>query len=48
MTKDVEIEVSYVGDQPLLSVLESNLDLERVSFRRNQYAVKPTFPLLYL
>ena len=48
MTKDVEIEVSYVGDQPLLSVLESNLDLEKVSFRRNQYAVKTVIPITLL
>ncbi len=45
MNKEVEIEVSYVGDQPLISILESNLDLEKVSFRRNQYAVRSVLPI---
>jgi len=45
MTKEVEIEVTYVGDQPLLSILESNVDLDKVSFRRNPLFVKAVFPI---
>lgn len=45
MNKDVVVDVSYVGDQPLISVLESNLDLERVSINRNPMAVKAVIPI---
>ena len=45
MPKEVKIEASYVGDQPLISVLEANLDPEKVTVTRNQYAVKALFPI---
>ena len=45
MSKEVEVQATYVGDQPLLSVLEANLDLERVSVRRTEYAVKAIVPI---
>ena len=41
----VEIQATYDGHQPLLSVLEGNLDLEQVVVRRNEYAVKAIIPL---
>jgi hypothetical protein len=41
----VNIEASYDGNQPLVSILESNLDLEQVSIRRSEYAVKAVIPL---
>jgi len=45
MPKDVEIETTYVGDQPLLMVLEGCLDPEKVSVRRTEYAVKAIIPV---
>ena len=41
----VNIEASYDGNQPLVSIIESNLDLEQVSIKRNEYAVKAIIPL---
>ena len=44
-THAVNIEASYVGNQPLVSIIESNLDLEQVSIKRTEYAVKAIIPL---
>ena len=41
----VNIEAFYDGNQPLVSIIESNLDLEQVSVRRTEYAVKSVIPL---
>jgi hypothetical protein len=41
----VEIEATYDDRQPLVSIIESNLDLDQVSIKRNEYAVKATIPL---
>ncbi len=41
----VNIEASYDGNQPLVSIIESNLDLEQVSIKRTEYAVKAIIPL---
>jgi len=45
MSEQVHIQATYVGDQPLLSILEANIDLEQVSFSRTQMAVKALFPV---
>ena len=41
----VEIEATYVGSQPLVSVIEANLDFEEVVVIRHEYAVKTITPL---
>jgi hypothetical protein len=41
----VQIQATYEGHQPLVSVLEGNLDPEQVVVRRNEYAVKAKVPL---
>lgn len=41
----VQIEATYVGSQPLVSVLEANLDFEEVVVVRKEYAVKSLIPL---
>lgn len=41
----VHIEATYVGSQPLVSVLEANLDFEEVVVVRKEYAVKSLIPL---
>jgi hypothetical protein len=41
----VQIQASFCGNQPLLSLLEGNFDLEQVAVSRIEYAVKPTIPL---
>ena len=37
----VQIEATYVGSQPLVSVLNANLDFEEVVVIRKEYAVIP-------
>ena len=41
----VQIEATYVGRQPLVSVLEANLDFEEVEVIRHEYAIKALRPL---
>ena len=41
----VQIEATYVGNQPLVSVLEANLDFDEVVVIRKEYAVKSFIPL---
>lgn len=41
----VQIEATYAGSQPLVSVLEANLDFEEVVVIRKEYAVKSLIPL---
>jgi len=45
MTIEAEIHATYVGNQPLLTILEANLDQEKVAFRRSEIAVKAIFPI---
>jgi hypothetical protein len=47
LSEQIEIQVTHYGDQPLISVLEANLDLERVVVRRTEYAIKAIFPLQF-
>ena len=44
----IRIEATYVGSQPLVSVLEANLDFDAVRVVRKEYAVKSIFPLTLL
>jgi|SRR4030095_8555009 hypothetical protein len=41
----IEIEATYVGRQPLVSVLESELDFDEIVVTRHEYAVKSIIPL---
>lgn len=41
----VQIEATYVGSQPLVSVLEANLDFDEVVVVRKEYTVKSLIPL---
>jgi hypothetical protein len=41
----VQIEATYVGSQPLVSVLEANLDFGEVVVTRHEYAIKAIHPL---
>ena len=41
----VQIEATYFGSQPLVSVLEANLDFDEVVVIRKEYAVKSFIPL---
>jgi hypothetical protein len=43
--RSVQIEATYVGSQPLVSVLEANLDFDEVVVIRKEYAVKSFIPL---
>lgn len=41
----VKIQAKFVGNQPLLSLMESNFDNEQVIVQRDEFAVKSMFPL---
>ena len=43
----VNIEAAYDGNQLLMSIIESNLDLEQASIKRTEYAVKSIIPCNY-
>jgi hypothetical protein len=40
----IEIEATYVGRQPLVSVLESDLDFDEIVVTRHEYAIKSIIP----
>jgi hypothetical protein len=41
----IKIEATYVGRQPLVSVLESELDFDEIIVTRHEYAIKTISPL---
>ncbi len=45
MDPEIQIQASYVGDQPLISALEGNLDPQMVRVFRAQHAVKAFIPI---
>ena len=46
--KEVIIKISYAGNQPLVSLLESKFDFEHVDVSCEKYAVKALIPLSIL
>lgn len=45
-TFEVQVQVTYNwGEQPIISVFEGNLNLEKVTLKRNEYAAKAFIPI---